>query len=286
MGIKTLIYKLNNSSSKMLEVYKKNPSEANKKNLLSMVISKINNTYSQYGWDIESENKEKITKQINIINSFISINTEKSNTKELRSSPLIQIKSEHKLDRLAAYYDYSNKIITAEDMSKLLLNSTYDGTIHISSANIDFSGSNLSNTVVDTSNNMPLLRANFSDAIAENTQIKIPVKVDVDYNFTNANLKGAKITLDIDYDNLSDTVMNSLFGSDSTNYKSVFSSISTIDNKYLGIKQAAFKMLAKAYAGRKDYFEKNRVIKQYFLEQYRDINMVLEEKQYTGNHAV
>ncbi|HEM7131292.1 TPA: hypothetical protein U2I51_000718 [Providencia rettgeri] len=278
MGIKTLIYKLNNSSTKMLEVYKKNPSEANKKILLSMAISKINNTYSQYGWDIKSENKEKITKKINIINSFISINTEKSNTKELNSSPLIQIKSEHKLDRFAAYYDYSNKIITAEDMSKLLLNSTYDGPIHISSTNIDFSGSNLSNTVVDTSNNMPLLRANFSDAIAENTQIKIPVKVDVDYNFTNANLKGAKITLDIDYDNLSDTVMNSLFGSDSTNYKNVFSSISTIDNKYLGIKQAAFKMLAKAYAGRKDYFEKNREIKKYFSKQYRDINMVLEDK--------
>ncbi|HGY1113757.1 MULTISPECIES: hypothetical protein [Providencia] len=278
MGIKTLIYKLNNSSTKMLEVYKKNPSEANKKILLSMAISKINNTYSQYGWDIKSENKEKITKKINIINSFISINTEKSNTKELNSSPLIQIKSGHKLDRFAAYYDYSNKIITAEDMSKLLLNSTYDGPIHISSTNIDFSGSNLSNTVVDTSNNMPLLRANFSDAIAENTQIKIPVKVDVDYNFTNANLKGAKITLDIDYDNLSDTVMNSLFGSDSTNYKNVFSSISTIDNKYLGIKQAAFKMLAKAYAGRKDYFEKNREIKKYFSKQYRDINMVLEDK--------
>lgn len=278
MGIKTLIYKLNNSSTKMLEVYKKNPSEANKKILLSMAISKINNTYSQYGWDIKSENKEKITKKINIINSFISINTEKSNTKELNSSSLIQIKSGHKLDRFAAYYDYSNKIITAEDMSKLLLNSTYDGPIHISSTNIDFSGSNLSNTVVDTSNNMPLLRANFSDAIAENTQIKIPVKVDVDYNFTNANLKGAKITLDIDYDNLSDTVMNSLFGSDSTNYKNVFSSISTIDNKYLGIKQAAFKMLAKAYAGRKDYFEKNREIKKYFSKQYRDINMVLEDK--------
>ncbi|MFS4411176.1 hypothetical protein [Providencia sp. T47] len=278
MGIKTLIYKLNNSSTKMLEVYKKNPSEANKKILLSMAISKINNTYSQYGWDIKSENKEKITKKINIINSFISINTEKSNTKELNSSPLIQIKSGHKLDRFAAYYDYSNKIITAEDMSKLLLNSTYDGPIHISSTNIDFSGSNLPNTVVDTSNNMPLLRANFSDAIAENTQIKIPVKVDVDYNFTNANLKGAKITLDIDYDNLSDTVMNSLFGSDSTNYKNVFSSISTIDNKYLGIKQAAFKMLAKAYAGRKDYFEKNREIKKYFSKQYRDINMVLEDK--------
>lgn len=278
MGIKTLIYKLNNSSTKMLEVYKKNPSEANKKILLSMAISKINNTYSQYGWDIKSENKEKITKKINIINSFISINTEKSNTKELNSSPLIQIKSGHKLDRFAAYYDYSNKIITAEDMSKLLLNSTYDGPIHISSTNIDFSGSNLSNTVVDTSNNMPLLRANFSDAIAENTQIKIPVKVDVDYNFTNANLKGAKITLDIDYDNLSDTVMNSLFGSDSTNYKNVFSSISTIDNKYLEIKQAAFKMLAKAYAGRKDYFEKNREIKKYFSKQYRDINMVLEDK--------
>ncbi|MEZ2682530.1 hypothetical protein [Providencia rettgeri] len=278
MGIKTLIYKLNNSSTKMLEVYKKNPSEANKKILLSMAISKINNTYSQYGWDIKSENKEKITKKINIINSFISINTEKSNTKELNSSPLIQIKSGHKLDRFAAYYDYSNKIITAEDMSKLLLNSTYDGPIHISSTNIDFSGSNLSNTVVDTSNNMPLLRANFSDAIAENTQIKIPVKVDVDYNFTNANLKGAKITLDIDYDNLSDTVMNSLFGSDSTNYKNVFSSISTIDNKYLGIKQAAFKILAKAYAGRKDYFEKNREIKKYFSKQYRDINMVLEDK--------
>ncbi|MEQ5566000.1 MULTISPECIES: hypothetical protein [Providencia] len=282
MSIKNFFYTMSNSSTKMLEVYIKNSSEANKKNVFNMAFSKISNIYNRYGWDVEGKGKEKITKQIKILNYLVDINTDKSKNSD--SSHLLHVKSEHKLDMLAAYYDYSNKKITAESMVKLLLGSTYNRNIHVSSANIDFSGSDLSNTIVETSNNIPLLRANFSEANAENTKINIPVKIDVDYNFTNTNLKNATIKLDIQYDNLSDTVMSSLFGNDDFPYKSVFSSISTIDNKYIGIKQEAFNKLAKAYAGRKDYFEKNSLIKQSFLEQYRDINMALDGNKHDADY--
>ncbi|PCQ36608.1 hypothetical protein [Providencia rettgeri] len=236
-----------------------------------MAFSKISNIYNRYGWDVEGKGKEKITKQIKILNYLVDINTDKSKNSD--SSHLLHVKSEHKLDMLAAYYDHSNKKITAESMVKLLLGSTYNRNIHVSSANIDFSGSDLSNTVVETSNNIPLLRANFSEANAENTKINIPVKIDVDYNFTNTNLKNATIKLDIQYDNLSDTVMSSLFGNDSFPYKSVFSSISTIDNKYIGIKRDLFKMLENAYVRRKDYFKNNILIEDEFLKQYKSLNV-------------
>ncbi|EOV8089228.1 hypothetical protein ACOMXT_003080 [Providencia rettgeri] len=269
MSIKTLFYTMRNSSTKMLEVYTKNRSETNKKTLLNMALSKISNIYNRYGWDIEEKGKEKIAKQNKVLNHLVDINTDK--LKNSDSNHLLQVKSEHKLDMLAAYYDYSNKKITAESMVKLLLGSTYNRNIHISSANIDFSGSDLSNTVVETSNNIPLLRANFSDANAENTKINIPVKIDVDYNFTNTNLKNATIKLDIQYDNLSDTIMSSLFGHDGFPYKSVFSSISTIDNKYIGIKRDLFKMLKKAYDNRENYFESNGLVEEEFINQYKNI---------------
>lgn len=269
MSIKNFFYTMSNSSTKMLEVYIKNSSEANKKNVFNMAFSKISNIYNRYGWNVEEKGKEKITKQIKILNHLVDINTDKSKNSD--SSHLLHVKSEHKLDMLAAYYDHSKKEITAEDMVKLLLNITYNGAIRANSVNVDFSGSTLSNTIVDTSNNTPLLRANFSNAIAENSQIKIPVKIDVDYNFTNTNLTGAKINLNIHYDNLTDTDMRGLFGSDSFGHKSVFSSISTIDNKYIEVKQAAFKELAKAYDRRKDYFKSNALVGDEFLNQYMNI---------------
>ncbi|MBI6189619.1 hypothetical protein JEP98_10670 [Providencia rettgeri] len=269
MSIKNFFYTMSNSSTKMLEVYIKNSSEANKKNVFNMAFCKISNIYNRYGWDVEGKGKEKITKQIKILNHLVDINTDKSKNSD--SSHLLHVKSEHKLDMLAAYYDHSNKKITAESMMNFLLGSIYNRDIHVSSANINFSGSDLSNTVVETSNNIPLLRADFSDANAENTEINIPVKIDVDYNFTNTNLKNATIKLDIQYDNLSDTVMSSLFGNDDFPYKSVFSSISTIDNKYIEVKQAAFKELAKAYDRRKDYFKSNALVGDEFLNQYMNI---------------
>lgn len=267
MNIKYFFLMLRNSSTKMSNEYEKNNSNEIKKLLLKTAISKVRNVYKNCGWNVKVKDKEKIDKNINILDNLLSQEFVKSKLNKNSIASSVELKSHHFFDSRALHYNSSGCQLGKDDIDSIVFNGVDRNNFIATSVNVDFSNSTLSGAKIEFEGNKALVRADFSNATLKDVEIKLPIKLDVNYDFTGAKLNNTKIKLDVPSGGLSEINLVSLFGDDN-NYRdgSVFKSILTIDDK--NIKSKLLGKLKEAYDSNPNYFEKNRNVEADFLKQY------------------
>ena len=196
---------LNESSSRAINQYNKNPSEKGLIDTIKFVNNKIN-FYRIYddSYSKSSCVKPKLDRKAQHLKQLHAVYSDRDITKNTGHTNILKtfnVNYESARNWNAAHYDCTKKELTQEVLESTIFDKTKNKLFNITSINADFSDSVLNGVQLTLATNTNLLHGKFENTQFKNCEIEIPFDENANFYFKGSTFDNSILKIKFDVDN-------------------------------------------------------------------------------------
>lgn len=196
---------LNESSSRAINQYNKNPSEKGLIDTIKFVNNKIN-FYRIYddSYSKSSSVKPKLDRKAQHLKQLHAVYSDRYITKNTDRTNILKtfnVNYESARNWNAAHYDCTKKELTQELLESTIFDQAKNKLFNITSINADFSESVLNGVQLTLATNTNLLHGKFENTQFKSCEIEIPFDEKANFYFNGSTFDDSKLTIKFDIPN-------------------------------------------------------------------------------------